>query len=71
MGGIPHWRGGHARRLAAMSISFDKTLRTTPALAAGVTERLWEMNDIVDVFDCSSRSSCYRRFRARILQASD
>jgi hypothetical protein len=32
--------------LAAMSISFDKTLRTTPALAAGVTERLWEMNDI-------------------------
>jgi hypothetical protein len=28
-----------------------KTLRTTPAMAAKVTERLWEMSDIVDVLE--------------------
>ena len=28
-----------------------KTLRVTPAMAAGVTDRLWEMNDVVDVLD--------------------
>jgi hypothetical protein len=25
-----------------------KTLRTTPAMATGVTQRLWEMSDAVD-----------------------
>jgi hypothetical protein len=28
-----------------------KTLRTTPAMAAGVTNRLWEIADIVDVLE--------------------
>ena len=28
-----------------------KTLRVTPAMAAGVTERLWEIGDIVDVLE--------------------
>jgi len=28
-----------------------KTLRTTPAMAAGVTSRLWEIGDIVDVLE--------------------
>ena len=28
-----------------------KTLRTTPAMAAGVSKRLWEMSDIVDVLE--------------------
>jgi hypothetical protein len=28
-----------------------QTLRTTPAMAAGVTKRLWEMGDIVDVLE--------------------
>jgi hypothetical protein len=27
------------------------TLRTTPAMAAGVTKRLWEIGDIVDVLE--------------------
>ena len=28
-----------------------KTLRTTPAMAARVTERLWEIGDIVNVLE--------------------
>ena len=28
-----------------------KTLRVTPAMAANVTKRLWEMSDVVDVLD--------------------
>jgi hypothetical protein len=28
-----------------------KTLRTTPAMAANVTKRLWEIGDIVDVLE--------------------
>ena len=28
-----------------------KTLRTTPAMAAGVTSRLWEIGDIVDTLE--------------------
>jgi IS1 family transposase len=44
---------------AAMALHFlyynfvrtHKTLRTTPAMAAGVTKRLWEMSDIVDALE--------------------
>jgi hypothetical protein len=32
-------------------IRTHKTLRTTPAMAAGVTSRLWEIGDIVDVLE--------------------
>jgi hypothetical protein len=32
-------------------VRIHKTLRTTRAMAAKVTERLWEMNDIVDVLE--------------------
>ncbi len=28
-----------------------KTLRVTPAMAAGVTKKLWEMSDIVKVLE--------------------
>ena len=35
--------GEHNRR------AIHKTLRTTPAMAARVTERLWEIGDIVNV----------------------
>jgi len=28
-----------------------QTLRTTPAMAAGVTDRLWEIEDLLDLLD--------------------
>jgi hypothetical protein len=30
-------------------VRIHQTLKVTPAMAAGVTERLWEIGDIVDV----------------------
>jgi IS1 family transposase len=44
----------HSVALFAMYYNFvriHKTLRTTPAMAAGVTKRLWEVADIVDVLE--------------------
>jgi hypothetical protein len=32
-----------------------KSLRVTPAMAAGVTERLWLIEDIVDLLDAQDR----------------
>ena len=32
-------------------VRIHKTLRTTPAMAAKVTSRLWEIGDIVDVLE--------------------
>ena len=32
-------------------VRIHKTLRTTPAMAAGVTKRLWEIGDIVDIIE--------------------
>lgn len=44
----------HAMALHFMYYSFvriHKSLRTSPAMAAGVSKRLWEMSDIVDVLE--------------------
>jgi hypothetical protein len=44
----------HSVALFAMYYNFvriHKTLRTTPAMAAGVTKRLWEVGDMVDVLE--------------------
>jgi hypothetical protein len=44
----------HAVALFAMYYNFvriHKTLRTTPAMAAKVTDRLWGVGEIVDVLD--------------------
>jgi IS1 family transposase len=44
----------HAVALHMMYYNFvriHKTLRTTPAMAAGVTKRLWEMTDVVKVLE--------------------
>jgi hypothetical protein len=44
----------HSVALFAMYYNFvriHKTLRTTPAMAAGVTKRLWEIGDIVYVLE--------------------
>jgi hypothetical protein len=32
-------------------VRIHQTLKVTPAMAAGVTFRLWEMGDIVDVLE--------------------
>jgi hypothetical protein len=46
----------HAHSVALFALYYNfvrihKTLRTTPAMAAGVTKRLWEMTDIVDMLE--------------------
>jgi hypothetical protein len=46
----------HAHSVALFAIYYNfvrvhKTLRVTPAMAANVTKRLWEMSDIVDVLE--------------------
>lgn len=44
----------HSVALFAMYYNFvriHKTLKVTPAMAAGVTSRLWEIGDIVDVLE--------------------
>jgi hypothetical protein len=44
----------HAVALFAFYYNFvrvHKTLRMTPAMAAGVTKRLWEISDVVDVLE--------------------
>jgi hypothetical protein len=39
--------------------SIHKTLRTAPAMAAGVTRRIWEIGDIVDVLEAfENRRGC-------------
>jgi hypothetical protein len=32
-------------------VRVHKTLRTSPAMAAGVTKRLWEIGDVVDMLE--------------------
>jgi hypothetical protein len=46
----------HAHSVALFPMYYNfvrihKTLRTTPAMAAGVTKRLWEVGDMVDVLE--------------------
>jgi hypothetical protein len=36
-------------------IKIHGTLRTTPAMAAGVTDRLWEVSDLVALMEASER----------------
>jgi len=42
-----------------------KTLRVTPAMAAGLTDRLWDVNDLVDILDAAevapNRPKTYRK----------
>jgi hypothetical protein len=38
-------------------VRIHKTLRTTPAMAAKVTKRLWEIGDIVDVLEAWEQPS--------------
>ena len=39
--------------LAYNFIKIHRTLRVSPAMAAGVTTRLWEVSDLVDLLEAS------------------
>ncbi len=52
----PLGKRNHAPSVSRFAMDYNfvrihKTLRTTPAMAAGVTSRLWEIGDIVDVLE--------------------
>ena len=54
----------HSVALFAMYYNFvrvHKALRTSPAMAAGVTKRLWEMSDVVDVLESWEAAIVYKR----------
>src|SRR6266496_2723107 len=56
----------HAVALFALYYNFvriHKTLRTTPAMAAGVTKRLWEIGDIVDLLEAWEKKAERQRGR--------
>ena len=42
-----------------------KTLRVTPAMAAGVVDRVWDVKDIVTVLEAWKRQQEYKRVAAR------
>ena len=49
----------HAMALHILYYNFvriHQTLRTTPAMAAGVTKRLWEMADVVEMLEAWENS---------------
>jgi hypothetical protein len=41
----------HAHAVDYNFVRIHSTLRMTPAMAAGVTKRLWEMSDVVDMLE--------------------
>jgi IS1 family transposase len=41
-------------------VRIHKTLRVTPAMAAGVTDRLWEMSDLVAILDAAEAAPAKR-----------
>jgi hypothetical protein len=57
----------HAVALHYMHYNFariHKTLRVTPAMAAGVSDRLWNVGDIVQVLERWERQQEYKRIQS-------
>ena len=59
-------------------VRIHKTLRVTPAMAAGVTDRLWSMEDVVELIEKNSKlrhyqnlENCYSRSLVCILLVTD
>jgi hypothetical protein len=62
------WSNGFSRKIenhmAAVAINYfaynfikiHRTLRTSPAMAAGVTTRLWEVSDLVTLLEAAEAS---------------
>ena len=44
----------HSQRIYNF-IKIHRTLRVTPAMAAGVTDRLWDVEDLVSAWEASER----------------
>jgi hypothetical protein len=42
---------GQRRSIAYNFIKIHRTLRMSPAMAAGVTDRLWDVNDLVALWE--------------------
>lgn len=63
--------------IAAISLHFmyynfvrvHQTLRVTPAMAAGVTDRVWEMSDIVELLEQRDDAKSRSQRRTRNLEA--
>lgn len=59
----------HSVALHYMHYNFariHKTLRITPAMAAGVTDRVWDVKDIVAVLEAWERQQEYKRLSVRV-----
>ena len=59
---FPKKMENHAHAMALHFLYYNfvrihKTLKTTPAMAAGVTDRLWEVADMVDVLEAWEAAS--------------
>jgi hypothetical protein len=48
-------------------VRIHKTLRTTPAMAAKVTKRLWEIGDVVDVLEAWERAMAREFYVRRVV----
>ena len=64
----------HSVALFAMYYNFvriHKTLRTTPAMAAGITKQLWEVSNIVDVLEIWERPKTGPWYERLVVLPSD
>jgi hypothetical protein len=60
-------RGSHALSIYFMFYNFcriHKTLKIAPAIAAGVTDKLWNMEDIVALIDARNERKITRKAQA-------
>ena len=48
---LPAWQSNVSRVRAIRFVRIHTTLRCTPAMAAGVTTKLWELTDMVTVLE--------------------
>ncbi|MDE2573751.1 MAG: DDE-type integrase/transposase/recombinase [Rhodospirillales bacterium] len=68
--GVPHYHMVALYTAWYNFVRIHKTLRVTPAMAAGLTDRLWEMTDIVALIDARAEAPKPRGpYKARTIEA--